>query len=460
MASTFDVFDPATEESVGTVHNASPDDARRAVDRASAAQEHWSAAAPRVRAEALRAIFNTIIASQERLATLIVAENGKSLGDATSEVAYAAEFFRWFSEEAVRIEGSLGKAPNGDKRILVQNQPAGVAALVTPWNFPIAMATRKIAPALAAGCAVVLKPAAETPLSAIAVARLCADAGLPDGLVEVVATTDPEGVVGAILEHERVRVLSFTGSTEVGRLLLRQAADRVLNVSMELGGNAPFIVCDDASIEMAVDGAMIAKMRNGGAACTAANRFIVHDNVVDEFTERLAARMGALRVGPGSDEMNDVGPLINAQERDKVERLVRSTVEDGATAVVGGKPREGPGFFITPTVLRDVAERAAILDTEIFGPVAPIVSYRDEDHAIAMANRGPHGLVAYLYTDDLRRGLRLAERLEFGMVGLNRGLVSDPAAPFGGWKQSGIGREGGHVGIHEFMETKYIAVEW
>ena len=457
---TFAVVDPATEDVLEHVPDCSPSEAIAAVDRADEAQRAWAAIAPRERGELLRAVFEATLARRDELADLIVAENGKSRADASAEVAYGAEFFRWFSEEAVRIEGSICTAPNGDKRMLVLHQPAGVAALVTPWNFPIAMAARKIAPALAAGCAVVLKPAPETPLSALAVARICADAGVPDGLVEVVPTSDAESVVQALVGHARTRVLSFTGSTEVGRILLRAAAERVVNTSMELGANAPVIVCADASIDDAVEGAMIAKMRNGGTACTAANRFYVHEDIADRFTEAFATRMAALRTGPGTDPANDVGPLITAAERDKVNALVSSAVSSGARVAAGGEPCNGRGFFVRPTVLAEVPPDAPILSTEIFGPVAPIVTFCDEDDAVTMANAGPHGLIAYVFTEDLARGLAIAERLEAGMIGLNRGVVSDPAAPFGGWKQSGIGREGGHVGIHEFLESKYIATNW
>lgn len=459
-ATTFAVVNPATEEVVDHVQDLGADDVVAVLDRIEVAQRAWSLTPPRVRAETLRGVFERMTARSDELAALIVAENGKSFGDASAEVRYAAEFFRWFSEEAVRIEGSITTSPSGDKRIIVLHQPAGVAALVTPWNFPIAMAARKIAPALAAGCGVVLKPAHETPLSAVATAELCRQAGVPDGLVEVMPTSDAAGVVKALLADDRVKVLSFTGSTEVGRILLRGAAERIVNTSMELGGNAPVIVCADASIDNAVEGSLAAKMRNGGAACTAANRFFVHESIAREFTEALAGRMRELRVGPGTEPSNDVGPLITASERDKVAELVREAVSAGARMVTGAEPWEGPGFYVRPTVLEGVRRDSSILDVEIFGPVAPIVTFRDEDDAVALANGTPHGLIAYLFTEDLAHGLRLAERLESGMVGLNKGVVSDPAAPFGGWKQSGIGREGGHVGIHEFLETKYIAADW
>jgi succinate-semialdehyde dehydrogenase/glutarate-semialdehyde dehydrogenase len=459
-AASFPVIDPATEETLDHVQDFSPDGATSAVDRAEAAQHSWRSVPPREKAELLRAVFEAMTAQRDPLAELIVAENGKSLADARSEVTYAAEFFRWFSEEAVRIEGSLVTAPSGDKRIIVIHQPAGVAALVTPWNFPTAMAARKIAPALAAGCGVVLKPAEETPLSALALGRICTEVGIPSGLVEVTPTTDAAGLVARLLDDDRIKVLSFTGSTEVGRQLLRAASVRIVNTSMELGGNAPVIVCADASVEEAVAGAMAAKMRNGGAACTAANRFYVHESVAGDFTDALAERMSSLRVGPGSDPTNDVGPLVSAKERDKVDELVTAAVADGARVVAARDERPDRGYFVQPTVLADVRPDAAILRREIFGPVAPIVTYNDDREAVALANEAPHGLVAYVFTRDLARGLNLAEQLEVGMVGLNRGTVSDPAAPFGGWKQSGIGREGGHIGIHEFLETKYIAANW
>jgi len=457
---TFDVVNPATEHVIGSVEDHSVADAMAALARVEVAQRLWGAVPPRVKAEVLRSVFETMTTKRTELAELIVAENGKSHGDALAEVGYAAEFFRWFSEEAVRIEGSIATSPSGDKRIIVLQQPAGVALLVTPWNFPIAMAARKIAPALAAGCGVVLKPAPETPLSALAMGRICVEAGVPAGLVELVPTSEAAEVVGALLADDRVKVLSFTGSTEVGRVLLRAAASRVVNTSMELGGNAPVIVCADASIEDAVEGALVAKMRNGGAACTAANRFYVHTKVAKEFTDALVQRMQKLVVGPGTDPANDVGPLVSAAERDKVLDLVSAAIADGAVLASGGESRPERGFYVRPTVLSSVHPEASILQTEIFGPVAPIVTFDDEDEAVALANEGPAGLIAYVFTQDLARGLNISERLEAGMIGLNRGVVSDPAAPFGGWKQSGIGREGGHVGIHEFLETKYIAAHW
>jgi succinate-semialdehyde dehydrogenase / glutarate-semialdehyde dehydrogenase len=459
-AGVLEVIDPATEDPIAEVADATPDDALDAVAAAHQALAGWAATPPRVRGECLRRAYELMIADAEPLARLMVMENGKALRDARAEISYAAEFFRWFAEEAVRIDGKVSVSPSGAHRILVQHQPVGVAVLVTPWNFPAAMATRKIGPALAAGCTVVLKPAKETPLSALAVARILAQAGVPDGVVNVLPTKTAGPVVGAMLADPRVRKLSFTGSTEVGRTLLRTAAQTVTNCSMELGGNAPFLVFADADIDAAIEGAMIAKMRNGGEACTAANRFYVHDSVASEFTEKLAARLGALSVGPGLQDGVDLGPLVNADTRSKVATLVEEATKDGGRVVTGGSAPDRRGYFYAPTVLDNVPVTAGILDEEIFGPVAPIVRFTDTDQAIAMANSTEYGLVSYLYTSDLRKALQVAEALEAGMVGINRGVVSDPAAPFGGVKQSGLGREGGHEGLLEFTETKYIAVDW
>ena len=457
---SFPVTDPATGEDIASVADATPADAVAAADAAAAAQPFWAATPPRDRAEVLRRAYELMTARAEALAALIVEENGKALVDARAEVAYAAEFFRWYAEEAVRAPGSLSRSPAGGNRILVSHEPLGVAALVTPWNFPAAMATRKIGPALAAGCGVVLKPAPETPLTALVLADVLAEAGVPAGVVNVLPTSDAAGVVGALLAHERVRALSFTGSTGVGKVLLAQAADRVLRCSMELGGNAPFVVLADADLDAAVAGAMVAKMRNGGEACTAANRFVVEDAVHDAFVARLVEAMAAVTMGPGLAPGTQLGPLIHGRARDKVHGLVRQAVDAGARVVLGGTVPEGPGFFYGPTVLVDVPPTADILAEEVFGPVAPVVRAADAEHAVALANATESGLVSYLYTGDLRRGLALADRLEAGMVGLNRGLVSDPAAPFGGSKQSGLGREGAGEGMLEFMETKYVAVEW
>jgi succinate-semialdehyde dehydrogenase / glutarate-semialdehyde dehydrogenase len=456
----FDVVNPATGRTIATVADASIDDAIAAVDAADQAASAWAATAPRERAEILRRGFNLMMRSAEDLAQLIALENGKAVKDARGEVAYAAEFFRWYSEEAVRGAGSVMTAPSGTNKILVLRQPVGICVLVTPWNFPAAMATRKIGPALAAGCTVVLKPASDTPLTALAMASILEEAGVPPGVVNVVPARRSGEVVSAMLHDRRVRKVSFTGSTEVGRILLAEAADQVVNTSMELGGNAPFLVFADADLDAAIEGAMVAKMRNAGEACTAANRFYVEASVADEFSRRLAERMSALVVGPGSDEATEVGPLVNEDTVSKVDNLVRGAVTQGARAISGGRRPEGDGFYYEPTVLVDVHPDAAILGEEIFGPVAPIVTFEDEAHAVELANATEHGLVAYLYTGDLARGLRVSEVLEFGMVGLNRGLVSDPAAPFGGSKQSGVGREGGHDGMLDYLESKYIAVQW
>jgi succinate-semialdehyde dehydrogenase/glutarate-semialdehyde dehydrogenase len=456
----FDVLDPATGDVIGTVADGGESDAISAVDAAAAAGPAWAATAPRVRGEVLRKAWELMTERADELAKLVSLENGKALVDAKGEVTYAAEFFRWFAEEAVRVDGLVKNAPSGANRILVVNQPVGVCVLVTPWNFPAAMATRKIGPALAAGCTVVLKPASDTPLTALAMAGILAEAGVPEGVVNVLPSRSSGKVVSAMLKDPRVRKISFTGSTEVGRILLAQAAENVVNTSMELGGNAPFVVFADADMDAAVDGAMIAKMRNGGEACTAANRFYVEESVAAEFSRRLADKMAALVVGPGTDEKTQVGPLVNEDTVAKVDGLVRGALDEGAEASIGGSRPSGKGFYYPPTVLTGVAPGSAILKEEIFGPVAPIVTFTDEAEAIRMANDTEFGLVAYLYTGDLARGLRVSEALEAGMVGLNRGLVSDPAAPFGGVKQSGIGREGGHEGLLEYLESKYIAVNW
>jgi len=459
-ASRFDVLDPATGDVIASVSDGSVEDAISAVDAAADAGPSWAATAPRVRSEVLRKAFELMTERADELAKLISLENGKALVDARGEVTYAAEFFRWYAEEAARGDGTVGTAPSGANRILVVRQPVGVCVLVTPWNFPAAMATRKIGPALAAGCTVVLKPASDTPLTALAMAGILAEAGVPAGVVNVLPSRSSGKVVSAMLHDPRVRKVSFTGSTEVGRILLAQAADQVLNTSMELGGNAPFLVFADADLDAALDGAMIAKMRNAGEACTAANRFYVEESIADDFAHRLAERMAALRVGPGTAEGTQVGPLVNEDTVAKVDSLVRAALDEGATAVTGGRRPDGPGFYYPPTVLTGVPPSSAILREEIFGPVAPIVTFADEESAVRFANDTEFGLVAYVYTKDLARGLRISEAIEAGMVGLNRGLVSDPAAPFGGVKQSGVGREGGHEGLLEYLESKYIAVNW
>jgi len=455
-----DVIDPSSGLVIASVEDASIDDALEAVSAAHEAAPAWAATAPRRRSEVLRRCFELMIERKDMLAELISLENGKALGDAHGEVAYAAEFFRWFSEEAVRLNGEISAAPSGMNKIVVQHQPIGVAVLVTPWNFPAAMATRKIAPALAAGCTCVLKPATETPLTAYALAKLYAEAGVPDGVVNVITTEKSGPVVSRMLHDPRVRKLSFTGSTEVGRKLLHEAADAIISCSMELGGNAPFVVFADADLDAAIEGAMVAKMRNGGEACTAANRFYVQEGIADEFAAKLAERMGAMAVGPGYDRSTQCGPVINRSALERIDGLVDDAVRRGAKVLTGGKPLERDGFYFPPTVLRDVSFDAAIRSEEIFGPIAALTTFRTEDEVVGAANDTEYGLIAYVYTRDLARGLRVSEKLEAGMVGLNRGLVSDPAAPFGGVKQSGLGREGAHHGILEFCETKYIAVSW
>lgn len=455
-----DVINPSTGTKITDVANASIEDAMDAVTAAHDAAADWAATPPRRRSEILRRCFELMIERKQVLAELISLENGKALTDAHGEVAYAAEFFRWFSEEAVRLNGDIYTAPSGANKIVVQHQPIGVAVLVTPWNFPAAMATRKIAPALAAGCTCVLKPATETPLTAYALSEIYAEAGVPDGVVNVITTAKAGAVVSAMLHDPRVRKLSFTGSTEVGRRLLREAADTVVSCSMELGGNAPFIVFDDADLDKALDGAMVAKMRNGGEACTAANRFFVQKGVLEAFSTRLAERMGAMALGAGYDDKTQCGPVINREALDRIEGLVRDAESRGARTLTGGTRTAGDGFYFPPTVLRDVPAGATISHEEIFGPVAAITSFETEEEVIERANDTEYGLISYVFTGDLARGMRVSEKLDSGMVGLNRGLVSDPAAPFGGTKQSGLGREGAHHGILEFCETKYIAVSW
>ena len=454
------VFNPSEETVLASVADADPSDGIAAVDAAAAAARDWAATPARARSEVLRRCWELMTRDAEKLARLISLENGKALKDARGEVAYAAEFFRWFAEEAVRINGDLSMAPSGANRIMVQYQPIGVSLLITPWNFPAAMATRKIAPALAAGCTCVLKPATETPLTAYAVAALLAEAGVPDGVVNVITTSTTSAVVNTIMDDPRVRKVSFTGSTEVGRVLLKKAADQVMHTSMELGGNAPFVVFDDADLETALDAAMIAKMRNGGEACTAANRLYVHRGIAEAFAKGLTERMSGMTVGVAEDANTDCGPLVNAAAVAKVASLVDEAVAKGARVLCGGTALDQTGFYYPPTVLVDVPDDAAITVEEIFGPVAPIYVFDTEDEAITRANDTEYGLVAYVFTKDLAKGLRVSEGIEAGMIALNRGLVSDPAAPFGGVKQSGLGREGAHHGMLEFMEAKYIAVEW
>lgn len=456
----FDVLNPVDQTLLASVASASEDDAIAALDAAQRAFPDWAGLKPRDRGEILRKAFELMHDRLEDIARLITLENGKARADAMGEATYAAEFFRWFSEEAVRGEGMLAKAPSSGARTLVHYKAAGVAVLVTPWNYPAAMGTRKIAPALAAGCPVIIKPAAETPLTMLALMPLLEEAGVPPGIVNVLPTRHPGPVVDTMLQDPRVRVVSFTGSTPVGRTLLRSAASQVVKPAMELGGNAPFVVFEDAHIDEAVEGCMLAKMRNLGEACTAANRIFVHESIAETFIERFTARMSALKVGDGLAADTDVGPLVNAATRDKVVALVADAVAKGAKVRCGGAAPEGKGFFYPPTVLTDVPRDADCCREEIFGPVAAIQTFTEEADVIARANDTEYGLVAYVFTEDLRRGLAVSEQLEFGMVGLNRGLVSDPAAPFGGVKQSGLGREGGHEGMLEFMESQYISTNW
>ncbi len=455
---TIAVDDPSTGEPLTEIADCGTDEALAALDAAVDAQAAWAAHPPRERGEILRRAYEQMTARLDDLALLMTLEMGKPLAESRGEVAYAAEFLRWFSEEAVRIAGRFSVSPNGDGRMLTMKQPVGPCVLVTPWNFPAAMATRKIGPAVAAGCTMVLKPAKETPLSSLMVASILQECGLPDGVLNVVCGSSAGAIVGPLLADPRTRKLSFTGSTEVGRALVEQAAANVLKVSMELGGNAPFLVFEDADLDAAVDGAMLAKMRNVGEACTAANRFHVHESVADEFARRLAERMGALRVGRGTEEGVQVGPLVNAKQRDSVAELVDDALAAGARALVGASQPNGPGHFYDPTVLDQVPHEARVLREEIFGPVAPIATFASDDEAIAAANATEFGLVAYLFTRDLQRALTVTEALDTGMVGLNRGVVSNPAGPFGGVKQSGFGREGGIEGIEEYLETKYVAL--
>jgi succinate-semialdehyde dehydrogenase/glutarate-semialdehyde dehydrogenase len=457
---TFGVEDPSTGETIAEVADGTPDDALAALAAAHDAQADWGRHPPRERGEILRRAYEAMVERADDLALLMTLEMGKPVAESKAEVSYAAEFFRWFAEQAVRIDGRFAVAPNGQGRLLVAKQPVGPCYLVTPWNFPAAMATRKIGPAVAAGCTMILKPAGSTPLSALAVAQILMEAGLPEGVLSVITSSSSSAVSKPVISDPRLRKLSFTGSTEVGRKLMEQASEQILRVSMELGGNAPFLIFDDADLDAAVEGAMIAKMRNIGEACTAANRFYAADSVAEEFVDRMAARMGALKVGRGTEPGVDVGPLIDDDQRGKVDELVQDAVGKGARTVVGGERMDGAGYFYAPTVLSDVPADARLLKEEIFGPVAPVRGFRSEDEAIAWANDTEYGLVAYVYTRDLGRAFRVMERLEYGMIGLNQGLVSNPAAPFGGIKHSGVGREGGYEGIEEYLETKYCAVSF
>lgn len=455
---TFPVHDPSTGEIIAQVADAAPEDGAAALDAAASAQSAWAATAPRERGEILRRAFELVTARAEDFALVMTLEMGKPLAESRAEVGYGAEFLRWFSEEAPRISGRYATAPDGRNRLLVAKRPVGPSLLITPWNFPLAMATRKIAPALAAGCTSVLKPAALTPLTALLFAEVLREAGVPDGVVNVIPTTRAGAVTGPLIKDSRLRKLSFTGSTEVGRRLIADAADQVLRVSMELGGNAPFLVFEDADLDAAVEGALLAKLRNGGEACVAANRFLVHESIAAEFSARLVERMTKTVSARGTDPSATLGPLVDEATRSKVADLVAGAIDDGATLALGGETPAGPGFFYPATVLVDVPHEARILQEEIFGPVAPITTFRDEDEAVRLANASEYGLVCFAYTRDLNRALRLAERLETGMFGLNTGLVSNPAAPFGGVKQSGLGREGGFEGIDEYLETTYIGI--
>ncbi len=459
-AERFDVINPATETVLASVASADLGDADAALDAAEAAMADWAARTPRERSEVLRKAWELMTAKLDHFAHLITLENGKAGVDAKGEATYAAEFFRWFAEEAVRADGLITHAPSSGARIMVQHKPAGLAVLVTPWNYPAAMGTRKIAPALAAGCGVIIKPASETPLTMLALMPILEEAGVPAGLVNVLPSRKTGALVDHLMHDPRVRVVSFTGSTGVGRKLLKGAADQVLKPAMELGGNAPVVVFDDADLDLAIEGTMLAKMRNLGEACTAANRIYVHEDIAAEFTARLAQRMSALKVGDGTDPSVDVGPLVNADTRDKVAAFVADAIAKGATLECGGTPPQGKGYFYPPTVLANVPETADCVHDEIFGPVAAIQTFRDQDDVIRRANDTEYGLVAYVFSGDFKRALQVCERLDYGMVGLNRGLVSDPAAPFGGTKQSGLGREGGHEGMLEFMETQYISAAW
>tara|TARA_B110000495_G_scaffold121285_1_gene105302 strand:+ start:310 stop:1740 length:1431 start_codon:yes stop_codon:yes gene_type:complete len=456
----FDVLNPATEAVIASVASADIADADAALDAAEAAMALWAAQTPRHRSEVLRKAWELMTARLEEFAHLITLENGKARADAMGEAAYAAEFFRWFAEEAVRADGMITHAPASGARIIVQHKPAGLAVLVTPWNYPAAMGTRKIAPALAAGCAVIIKPASETPLTMLALMPLLEEAGVPKGLVNVLPSRKTGALVDHMLHDPRVRVVSFTGSTGVGRKLLHSAADQVLKPAMELGGNAPLIVFEDADLDVAVEGTMLAKMRNLGEACTAANRIYVHADVAEAFTVKLTAAMRALKLGDGIDPTVDVGPLVNAETRDKVAAFVADAVARGAKVECGGVTPEGKGFYYPPTVLSNVSESSDCVHDEIFGPVAALQLFTDQQDVIRRANDTEYGLVAYVFSENMKRALQVCERLEYGMVGLNRGLVSDPAAPFGGVKQSGLGREGGHEGMLEFMETQYISASW
>ena len=455
---TLAVEDPSTGESLCEVADAQPDDALAALEAASEAQADWAKYPPRQRGEILRSAFEMIMDRMDDLALLMTLEMGKPLADSQAEITYASEFFRWYSEQAVRINGSYSVSPDGNQRIVTMKQPVGPCLMITPWNFPMAMGTRKIGPAIAAGCTMIMKPAKQTPLSMLALAQILEEAGLPAGVLNVVVSSSSSDVIPHIISDPRLRKLTFTGSTPIGRQLMEQASERLLRVSMELGGNAPFLIFEDADLDDAVAGAMVAKMRNIGEACTAANRFHVAGSVADEFAEKLAEQMGQMKVARGTEEGAEVGPLIDEDQRSKVSELVDDALDKGAKALVGAEKIDGHGYFYRPTVLNDVPKEADLRYEEIFGPVAPVFSFDSEEDAVAAANDTEYGLVAYVYTSDLSRALRVIEGLEVGMVGLNQGMVSNAAAPFGGVKQSGFGREGGYEGIEEYLETKYVAI--
>ena len=457
-ASTFDVLNPATDEVLVSVANADAAAAIAALDAACAAQESWAATPARERGEILRSVFETIIDKADDIATLMTLEMGKVVAESMGEVKYGAEFFRWFAEEAVRIGGRYTPAPAGTGRIVVTKQPVGPCYAITPWNFPLAMGTRKIGPALAAGCTMIVKPAQETPLTMLMLAKLIGEAGLPKGVLSVLPSNQPREVTTALMEDGRLRKMSFTGSTGVGKALLKQASDALLRTSMELGGNAPLVVFDDADVDAAVEGAMLAKMRNGGEACTAANRLYVANPLLDDFTDKFVKKMGEMNMGNGLDPSSKLGPLVNPKQVQSVQELVDDAVEKGATVAVGGQAPGGPGNFYPATVLTNVPANARILKEEVFGPVAPIVGFDTEEEGIAAANDTEYGLAAYIFTQSLDRALRVAESVNAGMVGVNRGVISDPAAPFGGIKESGFGREGGIEGIEEYLDIKYIAL--
>jgi succinate-semialdehyde dehydrogenase/glutarate-semialdehyde dehydrogenase len=455
---TLEVIDPATEEPLCEVADGTPEDAMAALDAADAARAEWAASPPNDRAGILWKAFELMTERVDELALLMTLEMGKPVAESKAEIVYAADFFRWFSGEALRIDGNYKQFANGTSRVLVMKQPVGTALMITPWNFPMAMGTRKLGPAIAAGCTSVIKPARQTPLCMLALAQILEESGLPGGVVNVLTTSSSGSTTGPLIEDPRLRKLSFTGSTEVGRKLIEASARNVLNVSMELGGNAPFLVFDDADLDAAVEGALLAKMRNIGEACTSANRFHVAEPVREEFARRLADKMGALKLGRGTENDVKVGPLIDQPSREKVAELVQDALDKGATRVVGGEIPDGRGYFYAPTVLDQVPQDARVFHEEIFGPVAPVGVFESEEDAITRANDTEYGLVAYVFTRDIKRALRVCEGLETGMVGLNQGMVSNAGAPFGGTKQSGIGREGGHEGIEEFLETKYVAV--